>query len=250
MDSPAGPGFEKLLQRLIQRLAALLTNGEYTERGLARLVGISQPHLHHILSGKRALTPHVADAILASLGWGLGELIPSEDLDQILLSRRSQVRKKARIPVLAGPIGPSYSFPDTSHVAEWVFTQSPVCEGMRRLFLAPLEPDPSVPFARRPGVFALVAEDEELRLRHLPEAWYVLRWGGAGLVRRIRVDAGSLALLGQKALEQEGAPETISLTGQSLLSVVRGRLIWAGPDPRPFDPFSHSGSGFPIATAS
>lgn len=250
MDSPSGPGFEKLLQRLVRRLAALLTNGEYTERGLARLAGISQPHLHHILSGKRALTPHVADAILASLGWGLGDLIPSEELDHILLSRRSHGRKKIRIPVLGGPIGRSFPFPDASHVTEWILTQSPICEGMRRLFLAPLEPDPGVPFARRPGVFALVAEDEELRLRHLPEAWYVLRWGGAGLVRRIRADAGTLVLLGQKALEEGGSPAGIQLEGQSLLSVVRGRLIWAGPDPRPFDPFTHSGSVFPIATAS
>lgn len=250
MDSPTGPGFEKLLQRLVRRLAGLLINGEYTERGLARLVGISQPHLHHILSGKRTLTPHVADAILASLGWGVGDLVPSEELDHILLSRRSRSGKKTRIPVLASPIGPSFPFPDASHVAEWILTQSPICEGMRRLFLAPLEPDPGVPFARRPGAFALVAEDEEWRLRCLPDVWYVLRWGGAGLVRRIRAEAGTLVLLGQKALEEGSGPACIPLEGQSLLSVVRGSLVWAGPDPRLFDPFSHSGSGFPIATAS
>ncbi len=250
MDSPPGPGFEKLLQRLVRRAAALLVNGEYTERGLARLTGISQPHLHHILSGKRTLTPHVADAILASLGWGLGDLIAPEELDEILLTRRGQGRKKTRVPVLTGYIGPSFPFPDTSQVAEWILTGSPICEGMRRLFLAPLEPDPGVPFARCPGVFALVAEDEEWRLRCLPDLWYVLRWGGAGLVRRIRAEAGTLVLLGQKALEDGGGPACIPLEGQSLLSVVRGSLIWAGPDPRPFDPFSHSGSGLPIATAS
>lgn len=250
MSSPLGPGFEKLLQRLVRRLAALLSNGEYTERGLARLAGISQPHLHHILSGKRTLTPHFADAILASLGWGLEDLIPDEDLDRILLARRSPGRKKTRIPVLAGRIGPSFPFPDTTKVEEWLLAQSPVCAGMRRLFLAPLEADPGLPFARHAGVYALVAEDEDLRLRLAPDAWFVLRWGGCGLVRRVRAEAGMLMLLGQETLDGMGRPVAIPLEGQSVLSLVRGRLVWAGPDPRLWDPFLHSGSGFPIATAS
>lgn len=250
MNSPSGPGFEKLLQRLVRRLAALMTNGEYTERGLARLVGVSQPHLHHILSGKRSLTPHIADAILASLGWELGDLIPSEELDRMLLARRSPAGKRVRIPLLAGRIGPSFPFPDSSDVEEWLLAQPPVGGGMRRVFLAALEADADVPFARHPGVFALVAEDEEIRLRLLPEGWFVLRWGGAGLVRRVRAEAGMLILLGQETLGDRGRPASIPLAGQSLLSIVRGRLLWAGPDPRSFDPFSHSGSGFPIATAS
>ncbi len=250
MSAPQGPGFEKLLHRLVLRLVGLLTNGEYTERGLARLVGFSQPHLHHILAGKRSLTPHVADAILASLGWGLGDLISAEELDGMLLARRTPGREKARIPVLAGRIGPSIPFPDSSHVEDWLLIQTPLYRGIRRVFLAPLEPDPGLPFARHPGVFALVAEDEELRLRIAPEAWFVLRWGGAGIVRRIRAEGGALTLLGQETLEEKDWPVRIELAGQSLLSVVRGRLIWAGPDPRSFDPFSHSGSGFPIATAS
>ncbi|MFZ5928459.1 MAG: hypothetical protein ACOYX1_13560 [Acidobacteriota bacterium] len=250
MSFPHGPGFEKLLHRLLLRLAGLLTNGEYTERGLARLVGFSQPHLHHILAGKRSLTPHVADAILASLGWGVGDLISAEELDGMLLARRTPGREKARIPVVAGRIGPSFPFPDSSLVEDWLLIQAPLFGGMRRVFLAPLEPEPGLPFARHPGAFALVAEDEELRLRLAPEAWFVLRWGGAGLVRRIRREEGALMLLGQETLGEGDMPARIDLAGQSLLSVVRGRLIWAGPDPRSFDPFSHSGSGFPIATAS
>lgn len=250
MSSSMGPGFEKLLERLAARLSERLSNGEYTERGLARLAGISQPHLHHILAGKRSLTPQVADAILASLGWGLEDLIPDEDLDRILLARRSPGRKRTRIPVLAGRIGPSFPFPDTSQVEEWFLMQSQICIGMRRLFLAPLEAEPGLPFTRQAGAYALVAEDEELRLRLAPDAWFVLRWGGGGLVRRVRIEDGALILLGQEMLEGMGHPERIRLEGQSLLSVVRGRLVWAGPDPRLWDPFLHSGSGFPIATAS
>jgi plasmid maintenance system antidote protein VapI len=245
-----GPGLEKLLHRLVRRLTALLTNGEFTERGLARLCGISQPHLHHILAGKRSLTPHVADAILASLGWGIETLISEEELDAILMARRQRGRASHRIPVISGRIGPSCPFPDTLNAEEWLLARSPFCEGLRRLFLAELAPDPAVPFARNSAVFALITEDEEIRLRLAPDAWFVLRWGGAGLVRRVREERGTLVLLGQEVLEEPGRMPSIPFAGQSLLSVVRGRLLWAGPDPRQFDPFAHSGSGFPIATAS
>jgi hypothetical protein len=77
-----------------------------------------------------------------------------------------------------------------------------------------------------------------------------LHWGGAGYVRRIRIEANTLSVLGQASLESGVEPGEIPLAGRSLLSVVRARLLWAGPDPRKFDPFSQSGSVFPPATAS
>lgn len=250
MSFPPGPGFERLLQRLVRRLRSAVTNGEFTERGLARLTGISQPHLHHILSGKRSMTSHVADAILASVGWGIGDLLAEEEIDGIALERRSHRGARKRIPVLAGRIGLSVPFPETSEVQEWLLVSTQYCDGIRRAFLAGLEPDPAVPFARLAGGFALIAEDEELRLRLAPEDWFVLRWGGAGMVRRVRAEAGSLILLGQECLHGGGGVANIPVAGHTLLSVVRGRLLWAGPDPRAFDPFSYSGSGFPVATAS
>lgn len=250
MSSPQGPGFERLLHRLIRRLRSVLTNGEFTERGLARLTGISQPHLHHILAEKRSLTPHVADAILASVGWGIGDLISDEELDEILMDRRSHSRMRRRIPLIAGRIGPSVPFPETSDVQEWLLVHTQQCEGIRRVFLAGLEPDPAAPFTGLAGAFALIAEDEDLRLRLAPEDWYLLRWGGAGLLRRVRAEGGSLVLLGQETLHGGGGPASIPMAGHSLLSIVRGRLLWTGPDPRALDPFSYSGSGFPIATAS
>ncbi len=250
MRPAPGPGFERLLQRLVRRLGLLLSNGEYTERGLARLTGISQPHLHHILAGKRSLTPHMADSILANLGWTAGELFTEEEADQVLLARRIGKENRRRIPVISGKIGPGSPWPDTGRVEEWVAFRSIPWQGVRRLFLAGLEPDPLLPFARRAGQFALVAEDEELRVSVAEGCWHLLRWGGAGLIRRVRVEAGRLRILGQGSLDEPVGPQAILLEGQSLLSVIRGRVLWAGPDPRNFDPFTHSGSGFPIATAS
>jgi plasmid maintenance system antidote protein VapI len=52
-----------------------MNNGEFTERGLAKKARISQPHLHHILKGKRALRPEVADRLLAELQISILDLL-------------------------------------------------------------------------------------------------------------------------------------------------------------------------------
>lgn len=236
-----GPGFERLLKRLVRRLLGTLTNGEYTERGLARLLGISQPHLHHILAGKRALTPHVADAILASLGWSVADLYSAEELAQMVLHRQSEGEMRSVIPVVEGRVGPGSPLPDFHRVSHWIYADSPWSGRVRRPVVVEIEPDPALPFLCPGRTFALAALDENLRAAVSPHGWYILHWGGAGFVRRLRRESSGLAVLGQEPLLSTGGPQEIPLEGRPLLSVVRARLLWAGPDPSDFDPFSCSG---------
>ena len=55
-------------------------NGEWTERGLARRVGMSQSHIHNVLSGARILTPPTADRIMQGLALSVLDLIQEADL--------------------------------------------------------------------------------------------------------------------------------------------------------------------------
>ena len=57
-------------REMVQYLVAALT-----ERGLAGLIGVSQPHMHNILKGIRKLSPVVADRILATLEISLLDLV-------------------------------------------------------------------------------------------------------------------------------------------------------------------------------
>jgi transcriptional regulator with XRE-family HTH domain len=68
--------FQDLLQALRDHLRTRIRNGELTERGLARMTGISQPHLHHMLKGARLLTTEKADAIMARLRITIYDLLP------------------------------------------------------------------------------------------------------------------------------------------------------------------------------
>ena len=71
--------FEWLRLRLILNLRERVRSGEITERRLARLAGVSQPHLHNVLSGKRLLSIEMADQVLRRLDL---ELLDLFDLDQ------------------------------------------------------------------------------------------------------------------------------------------------------------------------
>jgi len=78
------PGdFYSLQDRLLVSVRGRVKNGELTERGLARMIGISQPHMHHILSGARTLSIEKADRILRNLGLTVSDLLASLDTPRI-----------------------------------------------------------------------------------------------------------------------------------------------------------------------
>jgi antitoxin component HigA of HigAB toxin-antitoxin module len=67
-------------RRLIAHLRALVRSGDATERGLARLTGVSQPHMHNVLKGKRLLSLEMADQVLAQLHLDLLDFIEPGEL--------------------------------------------------------------------------------------------------------------------------------------------------------------------------
>ena len=72
--------FNDLRARLVENLRLRVRSGEATERGLARQTGISQPHLHHVLKGKRHLSMESADEVLRRLNLDILDLISPQDL--------------------------------------------------------------------------------------------------------------------------------------------------------------------------
>jgi len=70
----------QLHDRFIESLRARVRSGELTERGIARLTGVSQPHIHNVLKGKRLLSTETADEILLRLRLDLFDLIQPQDL--------------------------------------------------------------------------------------------------------------------------------------------------------------------------
>jgi hypothetical protein len=70
-----GVNFGILLERLAAQIRARVRNGDVTERGLARLAGLSQPHVHNVLKGARAMSPDSADRLMKALGLSARDLL-------------------------------------------------------------------------------------------------------------------------------------------------------------------------------
>jgi transcriptional regulator with XRE-family HTH domain len=74
--------FKSLEYRLFCELRESIRSGGVTERGLARMAGVSQPHLHNVLKGKRFFSLEKADQVLRSLGMDVLDLIDPNEWNQ------------------------------------------------------------------------------------------------------------------------------------------------------------------------
>jgi transcriptional regulator with XRE-family HTH domain len=71
--------FLELERRFVDHLRNRVRSGELTERRLARITGISQPHIHNVLGGKRSFSLQTADIILHVLHIDLIDLLDPEE---------------------------------------------------------------------------------------------------------------------------------------------------------------------------
>jgi hypothetical protein len=71
--------FEGLHTRLLDLLRLRIRNGVVTERQLARITGVSQPHMHNVLKGVRYLSFQMTDQVLARLRLSVADLLEPAD---------------------------------------------------------------------------------------------------------------------------------------------------------------------------
>jgi hypothetical protein len=68
-----------LQQRFVGLIRKRVRNGELTERGLARMVGISQPHMHNVLHGRRSFSLQTTDDMMRQLRVDVLDLIEPDE---------------------------------------------------------------------------------------------------------------------------------------------------------------------------
>ena len=94
--------FGVLQARLIHLVNERIQNGDFTERGLARLLGVSQPQIHNVLKGARRLRPELADRLIATLELTILDLLDSAELHEELLQRPTGGIDHAETPARTG----------------------------------------------------------------------------------------------------------------------------------------------------
>ncbi len=94
--------FETLQGRLLDSIRKRVQNGEVTERRLAGMSGISQPHIHNVLKGVRALSPEIADRIMRTLDMSVFDLLAPENGEVPELAAASRPKAGTRVQWMAG----------------------------------------------------------------------------------------------------------------------------------------------------
>jgi transcriptional regulator with XRE-family HTH domain len=206
--------FRLLQRRLLAHLRARVRSGEITERGLARLTGLSQPHLHNVLKGVRFLSMETTDQILRRLQIDMLQLPADEEEGGAPAPAPSR-----RVPFLEGAIGPGHPYPQRESRGDGYPFQAADLQGLESPVAAWLAPDPHLAGWLSLGGVMLLDRSESRRSDPDEESYYALDLGGESAVRRLQRAGKQLYLR-----TQNGPQACLSLSDRSLLSVVKGRV--------------------------
>jgi plasmid maintenance system antidote protein VapI len=193
--------FEILLLKLRELLREKVRNGDLTERGMARATGVSQPHLHNILKGIRALPPELADQLLTLADLNL----------QVLMAAKAETRPQPVQDVNAAEI--------KTLVAK---SHNPVPNFPAH----ELGPDPSMEPRFRGGDIVYYEQSPRDLTLPDPKGIYLVHYNDRLIVRYLRMGGQRLYLASEESLQAPVRWDYVSLTGRNVLEIVRGRIVW------------------------
>jgi transcriptional regulator with XRE-family HTH domain len=219
--------FQDAQLRLLAYVRGRIQSGELTERGFARRIGISQPHVHNVLKGVRNLSPEVFDITLKYFHLSILDLAPQNELESSLAKRRAS-EPSAEIPFLASSVGPDRPWPTAIN---W-----------RRSF-----PVPVLPWNVRPDwVMAELAVDSRMLLtigdfdiafldtseeaRHELSAnrLYVVDRPDGTLLRFIRPGGRGSYLADDASIDKPMEWERLDVSPAELREIVKACVRWLG----------------------
>lgn len=94
---------QDLERRILRYARQSVSAGVITENRLALAMGLSQPHVHHVLKGKRRCSPAIADGLVRALGITAMDLYTLEELRSLVHAsvERAQARIEAELETAA-----------------------------------------------------------------------------------------------------------------------------------------------------
>jgi hypothetical protein len=210
--------------RLLQRVREMVHCGEITERGLARVTGVSQPHVHNMLKGVRAFSPEFADQLLHHLGLTLADLL--QDPNEI--PGHGTLHTFQPIPVLRGHTGArNFPFTPERHGGVYPFLRKQVACLTDPVVLT-LQGEKSMAPRFQDGDLVLLERAESARSHPEPRSLYVVDTPQGTAVRYLRTGGRSLYMLTDESMRDPARWDYLSLAGRNILDIVRGQVVWIG----------------------
>ena len=218
--------FADLQKSLVDVLRTRIRNGELTERGLARLIGASQPHIHNVLKGARICSPELSDYVLQHLHISLLDLIDRERLKKYLLL--SPPEGLVHVPLLRGNLGPNCPWPTEMTRDRLPFLESEV-SFIPLPVAAHLGEDPKMALTFSAGDVAVLDQSRRARTDIEDGAHYLVKQGGAGIIRRIRRLETALYHAGADGDDLPSDWQALNVGRRHLTHVIRARVHFVQP---------------------
>ena len=215
--------FADLQASLLDNLRTRVRNGHLTERGLARLVGISQPHMHNVLKGTRILSSELTDQILRRLSISVFDLLDSARLSDYLNRQQAALPECTYVPMLNGVLGPGHTWPAGVDSTQRFPGPTSKALAVSSAVVVKLGEDVRMRSVVTGGDFALLDQSLCARCTINPDALYAIKRGNTGVIRRLRTWGRSVFLATDDCLSQPGAWERISLETHRIEYVVRAK---------------------------
>jgi hypothetical protein len=218
--------FQDARLRLLAYVRNQVRNGELTERGFARMIGISQPHAHNVLKGVRTLSPEVFDLALKYLHLSLLDLASSEEIEAQIQGRRARERF-AEVAFLTMSIGPGKSWPAGVNWRKSFPVPFPFVTAPAELVMAQLGPDPAMETLASYDI-ALLDTSGPRRSDISPQGLYVVERKGEAVLRFIRSGTRRYYLVSDVELDHPTAWEPLALSPSEFHTAVKARVLWLG----------------------
>jgi hypothetical protein len=209
--------FRALQQRLIDVARERIRSGLFTERGLATVSDISQPHLHNALKNIRTLSPDMADRLLRALNLNVAELLWEQQGDRF--------RGFRAVPVLSHRLGPGSEPNFEAFCGSLPFPANLVGRLIDPVVVR-LAADLIIPKPFAANDLLLLDQNPDVRRQPGGKSAWIVEEFGVLRVRYARMGGACLYVADELTLPNPVDWAPVSLAGRDILDFVRARIVW------------------------
>jgi len=209
--------FEELYRLLIDTARQRVRAGEFTERGLARLCNLSQPHMHNVLRDIRSLSPVSADRLMRVLELNIPALI--------FRSIGTGETAVCPVPVLRSRLGPGFETGLTNYRGFMPFLAHRVAPLVEPV-VALLGADLVLPKLFAPSDYVLLDRNPGVRANPSEDGYWVVAESTGLRVRYVKLVGNRVYLANESNIRDPPNWQSVSLRERNILEIVRARIVW------------------------
>lgn len=176
------------------------------------------------------MSPELGDQILQHLRLSLLDLIDKPTLQRYANTENHDAVQYSYVPMLDGLVGPGYPWPDRVVKDEKFPIPAVHLNRLAHPVVAKLAGDSRMHPLFGDGDNVLLDQSHRARTEIDPKAYYVVKRGSGGLVRRARLVGKQLFLIAEDSVDRPAAWEQVHLDQQQLQHVVRARALFLARD--------------------